>query len=552
MTATKSAPPKGWITSGSHPNSYEMSLFPDFSHSGTKCARLCSKKDEIDGFGTLMQSVKADGYRGKRIKLTAFIKSKSVDDWAGLWMRVDAGREFVSFDNMQNRPIKGDTDWTQYHVVLDVPEKSTSIHFGVLLSGAGSLWLDDFELEVVGLDVLSTDTTWNSRSCGIQYQNLQPINMDFSQGLREDNKEFPIDATPVGWFKQKYGDGDVEIGLSKSSRKDAAVAAFVKVDGADGGALLQSVHADPYVGKRVKLSGSVKTEALAGNATLFFRADAGRQLTVCHDYMEGRELTGTNGWTECECVIDIPEGSDNIYIGGVVNGDGTAWFKGFALTEVSAETATTGKHGKVKKNKKPATAASKRSLPSEPLNLDFEDGEHGSKRGVHRLPIGWMASGSHPDNYKMCVDDTTKFAGCKCALIESHRDPQSGFGTLMQMVHADFCLGKKMRLSAHIKSEEVGLAALWMRIDGGDGEILGFDNMQNNPITGTTDWNYYECVLDVPLDAKAVAFGVLLSGHGRVWFSQVTLEQASDDVEVTARKEDVQARDQPMNMCFEE
>lgn len=552
MTATKSAAPKGWITAGSHPRSYEMSLFNDFCHSGTKCARLCSTTDAIGGFGTLMQSIKADGYRCKRIKLTAFIKSESVDDWAGLWMRVDAGRESVSFDNMQNRPIKGDSDWTQYHVVLDVPEKSTNISFGVLLSGAGSVWFDDFELKVVGQDVPSTDTTWNSRSCGIQYQNLRPINMDFSQGLRDDSNEFPVDATPVGWFKQKYGDGNVEIGVSKSSRKGAPVSAFMKVDGAVWGSLLQAVHADAYVGKRVKLSGAVKTDALAGNATLFFRADAGRELTVCHDYMEGRELTGTNDWTECECVIDIPEGSDNIYIGGVVNGDGTAWFKDFALTEVSADTATTGKHGKLKKIKKPGTAASSKSLPAEPLNLDFEDGEYGSKSGAHRLPIGWMASGSHPDNYKMCVDDATKFAGGKCALIESRRDPQSGFGTLMQMVHADYCLGKRMRLSAQIKSEEVAWAALWMRIDGEDGEILGFDNMQKNPIKGSTDWNYYECVLDVSSGAKAVAFGVLLSGEGKVWFSKVAIEPASDDVEVTDTKDNIEARQQPVNMCFEE
>lgn len=377
MTATKSAPPKGWTIGGSHPNRYEMSLFTDFCHSGTKCARLCSTTEAIDGFGTLAQSVYADGYRGKRIKLTAFIKSISVGDWAGLWMRVDGeDGEMLGFDNMQNRPIKGDTDWTEYHVVLDVPEKSTTIGFGVLLCGVGSLWLDDFELNVVGLDVESTDRTWNSRSCGIQYQNLRPINMDFSQGLRDDSNESPIDATPVGWFKQKYGDGDVEIGLSKASGKGAPVSAFVKVDGAVWGSLLQAVHAVAYIGKRVKLSGSVKTEALAGNATLFFRTDAGRELTVCHDYMEGRELTGTNDWTECECVIDIPEGSDNIYIGGVVNGDGTAWFKDFALTEVSVDTATTGNYGKLKKNKKSATAASKKSLPAEPLNLDFKDGEH--------------------------------------------------------------------------------------------------------------------------------------------------------------------------------
>ncbi|CAN5163314.1 hypothetical protein BH11CYA1_BH11CYA1_49940 [soil metagenome] len=552
MTATKSAPPKGWIIAGSHPNSYEMSLFTDFCHSGTKCARLCSTTDAIDGFGTLMQSVKANDYRGKRIKLTAFVKSESVGDWAGLWMRVDAGGAVVCFDNMQDRPIKGDTDWTQYDVVLDVPEKSTNISFGVLLSGTGSLWLDDFDLQVVDQEMPSTDSSWGRRSCGIQYQNLGPINIDFSQGLRNKSKEFPIDATPVGWFKQKYGDGDVEIGLTKSSAKGAPASAFVKVDGAVWGSLLQAVHAGAYVGKRVNFSGAIKTEKLAGNATLFFRADAGRELTVCHDYMEGRELTGSNDWTDWQCVIDIPAGSDNIYIGGVVNGDGTAWFRDFALTEVSADTATTGKHGQLKENKKPTTATSKKSLHAEPVNLDFEDGEHGSKSGVHRLPIGWMASGSQPDNYKMCVDDATKLDGGKCALIESRSVPQSGFGTLMQMVQADFLPGQKMRLSAQIKSEVVGWAALWMRIDGENGEILGFDNMQRNPITGTTDWNYYECVLAVPLGAKAVAFGVLMSGEGKVWFSKVALEPASDDVEVTGDEEELEAKQQPVNMRFEE
>ncbi|MBP6747857.1 AraC family transcriptional regulator, partial [bacterium] len=64
--------------------------------------------------------------------------------------------------------------------------------------------------------------------------------------------------------------------------------------------------------------------------------------------------------------------------------------------------------------------------------------------------------------------------------------------------------------------------------------------------------NYYECVLDVPPGAKAVAFGVLMSGDGKVWFSKVALEQASDDVEVTGTKEDIQARQQPVNMCFQE
>jgi hypothetical protein len=40
------------------------------------------------------------------------------------------------FDNMDDRPIKGDSEWQQYAVVLDVPSEATALAYGILLSGA--------------------------------------------------------------------------------------------------------------------------------------------------------------------------------------------------------------------------------------------------------------------------------------------------------------------------------------------------------------------------------------------------------------------------------
>jgi hypothetical protein len=59
----------------------------------------------------------------------------------------------AAFDNMQNRAIKGTQPWTAYDVVLDVPEDATGISFGVLLAGAGEVWINDVSFEVVGKDV---------------------------------------------------------------------------------------------------------------------------------------------------------------------------------------------------------------------------------------------------------------------------------------------------------------------------------------------------------------------------------------------------------------
>ena len=62
----------------------------------------------------------------------------------------------LAFDNMQDRPIKGTTDWQNYAVVLDVPEGATGIFFGVLVNGSGSVWMSNLKIEPVGTDVPTT------------------------------------------------------------------------------------------------------------------------------------------------------------------------------------------------------------------------------------------------------------------------------------------------------------------------------------------------------------------------------------------------------------
>jgi hypothetical protein len=99
------------------------------------------------GFTSLTGSIKADNYRGKRVRLSAFVKSEDVKGWAGLWMRIDGpnGKQ-LGFDNMQHRPIKGTSDWKKHEVVLDVPEDSIKIWYGVILNEEGQVWVGDLLL----------------------------------------------------------------------------------------------------------------------------------------------------------------------------------------------------------------------------------------------------------------------------------------------------------------------------------------------------------------------------------------------------------------------
>jgi hypothetical protein len=165
--------PDGWIRAGSAPNDYDMGLDTVVRHTGRASAYIEAKgeaKGKDSGFGTLMQMSSPGDFRSKRVRLSAFVKSEKVENWAGLWFRIDGeGRNTLGFDNMQDRPIKGTTDWTKVSIVLDVPQEAKALAFGILLNGSGRVWMDDLKFEVVGTDV---PVTGSGGSLGQPPQNL--------------------------------------------------------------------------------------------------------------------------------------------------------------------------------------------------------------------------------------------------------------------------------------------------------------------------------------------------------------------------------------------
>lgn len=150
--------PDGWFKSGASPNDYDMQIDNTMYHTGSSSGLIASNTARPNRFGTLMQICRADNYLGKRVRMTGHIKTENVTSWAGMWMRVDGPRKgSLSFDNMSDRPIKGSTDWTAYQIVLDVPESSANLAFGILLEGTGRAWIDDISFEIVGKAEPTTD-----------------------------------------------------------------------------------------------------------------------------------------------------------------------------------------------------------------------------------------------------------------------------------------------------------------------------------------------------------------------------------------------------------
>jgi beta-lactamase regulating signal transducer with metallopeptidase domain len=149
--------PHGWFLTGSAAANYTTGVDPQMSYQGHASAFLKAKPAADKGFGTLAQGFAADQYLGHRVRLSANVKSDAVEDWAGLWMRVDQGSTVVAFDNMQRRAIKGTTDWQNYSVVLDVPKDATGISVGALLTRGGTIWINNVKVEIVGEDVQVTN-----------------------------------------------------------------------------------------------------------------------------------------------------------------------------------------------------------------------------------------------------------------------------------------------------------------------------------------------------------------------------------------------------------
>ena len=149
--------PGGWRKTGSAPERYEIGVDKSEHRSGTASGVL--KSDRAGkAFGTLMQTFLADEYRGKRLRMRAYLKVKDVREQAQMWMRVDgAERTSIAFDNMLGRALTGTREWAQYSIVLDVAQEAVMISFGSLLIGAGTVWIDDVTFDVVGSDVASTN-----------------------------------------------------------------------------------------------------------------------------------------------------------------------------------------------------------------------------------------------------------------------------------------------------------------------------------------------------------------------------------------------------------
>jgi hypothetical protein len=182
QVASAAAPP-GWIIAGDTPTNYVFAVDTATPVSGSKSASIAAKPTATsNGFGTLMQMIAADDYRGSRLRLSGYLRTANADR-AQMWMRVDGpNHQVLAFDNMDSRPVIGTTGWRQYDIVLNVPQNGVDVAFGFFLAGRGEVWGADFKIEKVGAAVPVTSQG--------PILPRKPTNLDFEMAAAE--APFPV------------------------------------------------------------------------------------------------------------------------------------------------------------------------------------------------------------------------------------------------------------------------------------------------------------------------------------------------------------------------
>ena len=153
-------------------------------------------------------------------------------------------------------------------------------------------------------------------------------------------------------------------------------------------------------------------------------------------------------------------------------------------------------------------------------NLGFEN-----QKDEKALSDGWFKWG----NYELMIDTLTH-SGKKSGKISSD-EAGSSFGSIVYKIPANY-KGSTLKLEGFMKTRNVenGFAGLLVRVDG-NGNTLAFDNMQNQKIAGTKDWQKYSITLKYPEGAENVFVAGILSGKGEAWFDDFTLFIDGKDIQ---------------------
>jgi hypothetical protein len=345
------AMPKGWHHwSSDAKTQFDLGVDEKVTFKGQKSACIEVRKAVSDSTVWMMQNFEGQGYRGKRIRLTAHVRTKDVAKTAVISLCVfGPGYTTLALDNMADRPISGTTEWTKCELVLDVPQTATTIRFAGIVAGQGAMYISGISFEEVDLDVPRTDNyALGCRGVWVGH----PVNMDFSKNeiAKYLNDDF-VGVLPKAWLQWGTKGRVYEIGADEAvaytSKRSACIKSLVSVGESDYGWLFQKFGAPSYRGKRVRFTAYTKTSKVKGHCGLHLCVMDIVSNDLFSENAFDLDGAGTHDWTKHEIVVDVPHHAGVISIGAQLSGNGKFWLDGLKFEEVDLDVPVTISQWKV-------------------------------------------------------------------------------------------------------------------------------------------------------------------------------------------------------------
>ena len=163
---------------------FETGIIKTDTYDGKASAYLKSRDLEKVGRGTLWQGTKPPRrWLNERVKMTAYMKTTNVKIGSGLFLKFNFSNDLITHDYMYDRVVKGNTNWTKYEIVLDMPRDTHLVSFGAWLVGKGEVRIDNVKFEKVNRRVEVTNEYIERKTDGI------PRNLDFENIMRKKVKK---------------------------------------------------------------------------------------------------------------------------------------------------------------------------------------------------------------------------------------------------------------------------------------------------------------------------------------------------------------------------
>lgn len=132
--------------------SYDWKIDNNQKHQGKYSFQLIGNSNNTKDLQIFSQKIAIEGKGLRKIEISAYIKSENTLGNISLFTQVlDKDNKKIDFGNsdFQKRKIIPNKDWTKYSLEFVIDNNAKYLLIGGLLSDAGSVWFDDFEVKEI-------------------------------------------------------------------------------------------------------------------------------------------------------------------------------------------------------------------------------------------------------------------------------------------------------------------------------------------------------------------------------------------------------------------